>query len=147
MGFVAVTLIVMGMNKEEDTDESSTSVKLSAEEYARNDHYYFWGLISLIAVPFLMAGQNVLNRKMRKLNENTTACYINTVSFIFGSCIMLSLGMDYGRLWTIFTTSTATIVLFIYLGTMNVFQQIIKFKASQNEEASKLAVFSYLNLP
>jgi drug/metabolite transporter (DMT)-like permease len=85
---------------------------------------------------------------MRKLNENTMACFLNPFQTIISFYILNEYGLEsFGVIYRVFTTDPKSSLLFLTAGTLNYFQQTLKFKAYQHEEASKLTVFGYMAIP
>jgi drug/metabolite transporter (DMT)-like permease len=138
--FISVLIITYGMAQ---NSEHVQKAKMTAAEYARLDHFSVLAFICLVSAPIMKAAQNIILRAVRKINSKTMSCYSNP---FLGLCCGIYLlasgkGMDFTNLlWEDHTL----LILFIFLGSINVFQQVLKVMAHQNEEASKLAVFGYL---
>ena len=119
------------------------TAKITAAEYAKLDHFSIISFTCLVLAPVMKASQNIILRAVRKINSKTMSCYSNP--FLAISCggylILSGKGMGFtDLLWQDHTL----LCLFIFLGSINVMQQVLKVLAHQNEEASKLAVFGYL---
>ena len=67
MGFSAVIFIIYGITKTKEEENEVDDLE-DPKEYARSDHFSILKLIFLIACPLLVAIQNILIRKMRKIN-------------------------------------------------------------------------------
>ena len=76
----------------------------------------------LMLVPVSNAVQNILLRKMRKMNADTVAIYVNVSSTFAGVFIMYFWSYDFGFISRIFTASPLVAALFCYTGTTNVLQ-------------------------
>ena len=117
-------------------------------DYARRDHFtpLLFGL--LLLVPVVIASQAILNRKLRTINTFTISCYANPTKVIILFVAMFSLDIDYHQFIVkcLFQRDKTELILFLWLGLNTVMGQILKFKAYQHLEASKLAVLSYLKV-
>ena len=84
---------------------------------------------------------------MRKMNESTISCYVNPFHMICCFIALVCTGSDYSNyIWNVLKNDWISLGLFAFLGGSTVIQQILKFKAHQHQEASKLAVYVYLEV-
>ena len=144
LGFIAVSIIILGIFavQDEPTDRHKDSKK-----FAQSNHFTLATFIALIATPLLQAGGTLIVRRMRKLNENTLSCYSNIACAIFGYVVIKITGMDATFVIDILINRPWTFMLFFITGSITFPIQIIKFRSTKHETASKLAVFSYLAVP
>ena len=120
-----------------------SKVKQTAAEYARFDHFSYLAFICLMLAPIMKAAQNIILRKVRKINSKTMSCYSNPFLGITCGLYLMFSGRGMGFTDLLWKDHTL-LALFIFLGSINVMQQVLKVMAHQHEEASKLAVFGYL---
>lgn len=78
------------------------------------------GFLLLMIVPICGGFEKILLRKMRKLNQNTVAIYVNVSSMIFGIIVMLIRGDDFTYIYRIFTSEWFVALLFLYSSATNV---------------------------
>jgi len=119
---------------------------MTAQEYARVDHFSYLAFCCLVLAPIAKASQNIILRAVKKINSKTMSCYSNPFLGIACGTYLISSGkgMSFTNLlWQ----DHSLLCLFIFLGSINVMQQVLKVMAHQHEEASKLAVFGYLQIP
>lgn len=98
-----------------------STAKMTSAEYARIDHFSKYAFICLVLAPIFKASQNIILRKVRKINSKTMSCYSNP--FLGISCFIYLMvsgkGMDFtDLLWKDHTL----LCLFIFLGSINVMQ-------------------------
>ena len=75
-------------------------------------------IIFLLFIPVLATINNLLNRVLRKLHENSVVSYLQIALFLFtGTSIILSEKLDFGYLETL---NMKTKVLFFLLGCNNI---------------------------
>ena len=143
LGFFSVICITLGMKKEENGPKH----RISSKDFAQVDHFSILAFSLICLAPVCKAGQNVLLRVMRKMKAETVSCYINPFTALVSFLGMVIFGIDTSYIYVILTSRAKTVVIFVFIGCVNVMQQMLKFKANQHEQASKLAVFGYLQTP
>ena len=126
LGFVSIMFITLGMKKQDDS-------KISSKDYAKVDHFSVLAFSLICSAPVCKAGQNVLLRVMRKMKAETVSCYINPFTALISYLGMVAFGVDTSYIFIILTSKWKTVVIFIFIGCVNVIQQILKFKANQHE--------------
>jgi drug/metabolite transporter (DMT)-like permease len=114
---VSVIIISAGMKEEQASTE-----KGDGHSYAKVDHFTVLRFIGLLTIPIIHGIQNIMTRSMRKLNENTMACFINPSHTIFAIIILCLLGEDWWKyLYTMFTTDYRSSCIFLIAGTLKTF--------------------------
>ena len=80
LGFVAVGFIIYGIFIEEEHEP----INKNSKKYAQHDHFSVIGIVTLVLTPVLASLNNIIVRRLRKINENTLSCYSNIACATFG---------------------------------------------------------------
>ena len=81
-------------DKKELEMEKGKSIEDDPENYARRDHFTLFVFLLLFMWPLGQAVQNILLRKMKKLNSSTVSCYVNPLMCTFAGVTLTILGKD-----------------------------------------------------
>ena len=120
-GEVITENIKTGKTIQEVTLDAIDPVK-DAEEYARHDHMTLISFVFLLSCPIMVASQNILLRKMRKINSNTLSCYINPFSTVCCFMMLNYAGITFENIYFIINNRPLTLLLFLGTGSVNLFQ-------------------------
>ena len=85
IGFVAIILIILSMLYDRNQSrlfKKPQTIKQNPLKYEERDHFTIVTSVILFSLPIAMALNNILARKLRKLDQNTFACYFNPIIFI-----------------------------------------------------------------
>lgn len=75
-----VIIIVFGRTVTEKDEEALETELIQAEEEP------LWPVIGLFIMPFLKASSQIMNRKMKELDENSISIFINPI--VFSACVI-----------------------------------------------------------
>ena len=94
LSFAGVTLMTVGViQQKEEIQELTKEEKRDKALYA----YGYLQVFILLCIPILTTINNLFNRVLRDLHENTIVTYIQISLFIFtGTSIVLSESLDFG---------------------------------------------------
>ena len=151
LSFIAICFITLNSledRKAMEAESKNVTIEEDSRNYARRDHFRLDLFLLLLSVPFGISVQNILLRKMKKMNSNTISCYVNPFMALGSVLMLLFLGSDtHNFMYEIVTTQPPVLAMFVFMGTSTLCQQIAKFKAHQHESAAKNSVWVYLETP
>ena len=125
----------------EPEKEGNTERVQDDEEEVQNSTSLIFKWICLILNPFLVAYGSIMMRQMRKLDENVVSCYMNGFAIPVMIIICYSMGSDLSS-WRDFEALEWFCIFALSFTVIG--SQTFRFKALQNEEASKLQPLNFL---
>lgn len=96
LSFIAVTCITLNslMDKEALDNEKNQKIKDDPWYSAKFDHITVFRFVLLILWPIGSSLQNILLRKMKKMNSTTLSCWVNPSMFLFAYIALIYEGID-----------------------------------------------------
>lgn len=125
LSFAVMVFITLNSlyDKKQLEEGINPSIDDDPENYARRDHFTIFLFLLLFMWPIGQGIQNILLRKMKKLNANTVSCYVNPIMGLFALSMLLILGVDtYKYIGDIVCNHYVVFILFIIMAAGLVMQ-------------------------
>ena len=137
ISFVGVCLIGIGFHdkhfKEHKDDEKADLA---------NEAPPLWALIGCLLLPLMSSTSRILLRTMNKMHENTTSLYNNPMIAIVMFIVMTWQGHSLSYYCEL---KYFDYILFLFVSSNQVFNQVIKFLSMKYDEPGKVAHWDYFS--